>query len=289
MKRAILPARRLRLRSGFHLKHWIGMLVCLAVATALALGASWFVSSGGTILRDHRIWDRGVPAADGSIHGKRQSRIGLAWLIAGYDAEVNYTDDRGDRYEGSVTFMTMLGGPDTDNAELRYDPDHHDQFAVSWGIEASGARWCAVIVLTLLLGLLALTSVYAAWLAIRALRADARIAARGDEVELRVVSFKPVMKQPGSGEGAADRLRPESTGKWLFELEFDREGQEPRRMTVELEWPLYCAPDNARILALSDASTERLIILQHDGAPLALSSADRLEVMRRAEAARDRG
>jgi hypothetical protein len=289
MKRAILPARPLRLRFGSQLSYWIGALVCLAVAAGLALGARWFASDGGEIRRDQRIWERGIPAADGSIDGKRRSRFGLSWFIASYEAHVTYTDDRGDRHQGELDFWTMFGGPDTDAAELRHDPEHRDQFAVSWGVDASGARWRAVVFMTVLFGLLALAFVYVAWFAVRAMRGERRIAASGDEVELRVISRAPVMKQVGPGEGAAQRLVPESTGKWQFELELDRDGREPRRMTLQLAWPLYCAPDNARILALADASRDRLIILQHDGAPLALSPEDRLEVMRRGEAARDRG
>lgn len=287
MKRAILPAHRLRLRLGYGASYWIGALVCLGVAAALAVAARGFAGDIGDLRREQQLWERGTPAADGWIDGKRRSQLGLSWVIASYDAKVTYTDDRGERHTGTLAFWTMFGGPDTDAAELRFDPAQRDRFAVSWGVDASGARWRAVIVMTALFALLALTFAYVAWIAIGALRRDRRIAATGDEVELRVVSTKQVMKEVRPGEGGAQRLVPESTGKWQLELELDRDGREPRRMTLQLEWPLYCAPDNARILALADDSRDHLIVLAHDGAPLALSDADRLEVMRRAEAARD--
>jgi hypothetical protein len=273
MKRAILPAERLRLRGSSHVKTGLLALLMLAMAAGLALGATWFVSSGASISRDKQIWEHGVPASDGSINAKRTSKL-IPWLIANYDGTVSYADTEGARYEGSIDFWTMFGGPDTDSAELRYDPAHHERFAVSWGVEASGARWRAVIVMTLLLGLLSLTMAYAGWVIVQNARGEARVAAEGDEIELDVVSCTPKVK-----EG-------KPTGTYHYVLELDV-GDRRERIHRDSPWLLTCAPNDARVLGLWEPGKRAsVIVIASDLAPLALSPAQRAEVNARAERAR---
>ena len=275
MKRRILPERKLRLRAGYQLKTYIGSLISLLVAVALGLGATWFVSSAGTILRDKATWEHGLAADGGTLHGKRESKIGLTWFFASYDGDVAYADETGQRFEGSFSFYTMLGGPDVDTqAELRYDRDHHDRFAVSWAVEASGARWRAVVVMTLLLGVLALTFAFLAWVLAADLRAERRMVADADEVELRVTACTPITK-----EG-------KPTGKWHHQLELvDDTGTTLREIAVISPWLLYCAPDNARVVGLwRPGNPKRVIVLERDCAPLAITAAERAAIMQRAEA-----
>ncbi|NVB78481.1 MAG: hypothetical protein HOV81_08825 [Kofleriaceae bacterium] len=274
MKRNILPSRRLGLRAGRHVKTALLLVFMLGFTGGLGLGTTWFVSSGATILRDKDVWARGVPA-EGTINAKRTSKL-TPWLLASYDGTVRYTDAEGATYEGDINFWTLFGGPDTDNAELRYDPQHHEKFAISWGVEASGARWRAVIVFSILLALLTLTMAFATWAIFDGARREARVARDGDEVELRVVSCTPVVKDG------------KPTGKYRHELELDTGDEDsPRRIVKESLWLLYCAPNDARVLGLSlPGKLNPVIVLGSDVAPLSVSQAERAEITKRAEAAR---
>ena len=272
MKRTILPARPLRVRASGHVKTALLLLLMVAFVVGGALGTTWFVSSSASIGRDKDIWARGIPAADGSIHAKRTSKL-IPWLIANYDGTVSYVDAEGARYAGDVDFWTMFGGPDTDQAELRYDPQHHDRFAINWGVEASGARWRAVIVMTVLCALLTLAFAFGAWAILQNARGESRVAATGDEVELRVVSCKPQVK-----EG-------KPTGKYVYELELDLPDG-PKRIHRESAWLLSCAPNDARVLGLWHGNPASLILIASDLAPLVVGDAERAEINARAERAR---
>ena len=275
MRRSILPDRRFRLRAGEYGKTFALVAFLAALGAGLVLGASWFVSSAGTIGRDKDIWAHGIPASDGSIHGKRTSKLGLAWLLADYDAEVSYADAEGARYEGDVSFWTVLGGPDTDHAELRYDPDHHDRFAVNWAVDASGARWRAVLLMTAILGLSGAGILLGAWLIVKGQRADAQVAARGDEIALRVLSSAPVLDNKGK-----------PTGKRTYHLELD-DGTTTRELTRVLRGPpLACTPDSALVVGLwLPGDAKRVLLVEHDLSPLAVTDAERAASWERASKA----
>jgi hypothetical protein len=273
VKRTILPARKLGLRAGAHARTALLIVFMLAFTAGLGLATTWFVSSGASIGRDKDIWARGL-RADGTINAKRTAKL-IPWLIANYDGTVRYTDAEGASYEGSVDFWTMFGGPDTSNAELRYDPQHHDQFAISWGVGASGARWRAVIVMSALFALLTLAFAYGTWAILQNARGEARVAAEGDEVELRVVSCTPIVK-----EG-------KPTGKYHHTLELDTGGERPKTIVKDSEWLLHCAPNDARVLGMwIPGKTDHVIVLRNDLEPLAVTATERDEIMKRAEQAR---
>jgi hypothetical protein len=273
MKRTILPARPLRLRGGVHMKTALLVLLMLAFTVGGALGTTWFVSSGASIGRDKDIWARGLPGADGYINAKRTSKL-IPWFIANYDGKVSYADAEGARFEGDIDFWTMFGGPDTDNAELRYDPQHHEHFAINWGVEASGARWRAVIVMTLLCALMTLTFAWGAWIIVQNARNESRVAASGDEVHVRVVSATPHVK-----EG-------KPTGKYDYRLELD-DGEKPRPIHRVSPWLLTCAPNDARVLGLwMPGKPGSLILITSDFAPLVVNQTERAEINARAEQAR---
>lgn len=271
MKRTILPARKLGLRAGAHTKTVLLLLFMLAFTAGMGLATTWFVSSGASIGRDKDIWARGLPA-DGTINAKRTAKL-IPWLVANYDGTVRYRDAEGASYEGSIDFWTMFGGPDTDNAELRYDPQHHERFAINWGVEASGARWRAVVVMSALFALLTFAFAFGTWAVLQHARGEARVAAEGDEVELRVVSCKPIVKDG------------KPTGKYHHTLELDAEP--PKTIVKDSEWLLHCAPNDARVLGLwIPGKTDHVIVLRNDLEPLAVTAGERAEIMKRAERAR---
>lgn len=273
MKRSILPARRIGLRLGVHLGNAMLVLFMLGATAGLGVSTTWFVSTGPAISRDKDVWARGVPA-DGTIQAKRTSRL-VPWLVANYDGKVGYTDAEGARYSGTVDFWTMLGGPDTDQAELRYDPQAHDKFAVSWGVEASGARWRAVIIMSALFGLLTLAVGYGSWVVFQMALTEPRIARDGDEVELRVVSCTPIVK---AGK---------PTGNYRHELELDVGEDKPKRIVKDSPWLLRVAPNDARVLGLwLPVKDNPVLVIRSDVHPLAVTAAERAEIAKRAETAR---
>lgn len=273
MTRTILPTRPLGLRAGEHAKTLGLVVLMLAFTAGLGLGTTWFVSSGASIGRDKDVWAHGV-RADGEIKAERRSKL-VPWLIASYHGTVRYADAEGASYEGTIAFWTMLGGPDTDNAEIRYDPQHHDQFAVSWGVEASGARWRAVIVMSLLLAVLTLACGFGTWAIFDRARTEVRVARDGDEVQLRVVACTPIVKQG------------KPTGKYRHELELDLGDGRTKRITKDATWLLRCAPNDSRVLGLwIPGKPYSLIAIDGDLAPLAVTRDERGEITRRAEAAR---
>ncbi len=273
MKRTILPARKLGLRAGVHARTALWLLLLLALTAGMGLATTWFVSCGASIGRDKDIWARGLPA-DGTIDAKRTSKL-IPWLLANYDGKIRYNDAEGASYESSVYFWTMFGGPDTDSAELRYDPQHHEQFAISWGVDASGARWRAVIVMSALFALLTLACGFGTWAILQNARGEARVAREGDEVELRVVSCMSIVKQG------------KPTGKYHHELELDTGGAAPQRIARDSLWLLHCAPNDARVLGLwIPGKTEHVIVVRNDLAPLAVTAGERAEILARTEQAR---
>lgn len=274
MTRAMLPARPLGLRAGVHVKTALLVAFMLACTAGLGLATTWFVSSGGSIGRDKAIWTHGL-RADGEIKAERTSKL-VPWILASYHGTVRYTDAEGASYEGTIGFWTMLGGPDTDNAELRYDPQHHDQFAVSWGVEASGARWRAVIVMSLLFALLTLASGFGTWAIIDNALVEARVARAGDEVQLRVVACSPVVK-----EG-------KPTGKHRHELELDLGDGRTKRIVKDAPWLLRCGPNDSHVLGLWIAGKPHsLIVIGSDLHPLAVTRAERAEITSRISARAD--
>lgn len=270
MKRDLLPNRPLRVKGRSRVMTIVGLVMLVGMAFGTGSCTVWFGSTGATILRDKSVWSSGLPADGGTIDFKRTSKI-APWLMADYEGTVRYSDAEGATYEGKVSYWTMFGGPDTSNVALRYDPQHHDRFALSWGVEASGARWRATIVFTLILAFLTLAALVGVWAVIMSLRAESRVAAEGDEVELRVISSSPVF-----AEG-------KPTGEQCYVLEVS-ELDPPKQITRNMKSLFFTTADQSRVLGLwKPGSTEDLVVLASDLTPLDLPDRERVEIMTRAQ------
>jgi hypothetical protein len=131
-----------------------------------------------------------------------------------------------------------------------------------------------VIVMTLLMLLLVATFGFGTWAIWQNARAEARVAAEGDEVQLRVVSATPLVKDG------------KPTSKYQYALELDA-GDPPLLINRDSEWLLSCAPNDSRVLALwRPGKPESLILIRSDLSPLVVTAAERADINARAEQAR---
>jgi hypothetical protein len=182
---------------------------------------------------------------------------------------VRYHDDQGTWFHDTVDFATMFGGPDTAHAELRYDPKDHKRFAISWAVEATGARYRGAIVFGLGLALFAAIAAMASKMLVRFMRCFVRIGREGDEIELAVLSSSPVdVGQPN--------------GKQRYRLQLA--GIEPPRIFVKDSWGLLaCSPDRKRAVGLwIPGDPQHVIVIEYDLTPLVVTDAERLEIANRA-------
>jgi hypothetical protein len=147
-RRTVLPHRVLGLSTRHRVGTFFAFLLFLAAGVGFGACSTWRVLDVVHLQHEKVVWNEGVPAIDGEVKGTEHSKLGLSWLLAFDDLDVAYTTPDGRRHTGNLEFATFLGGADTDSEpELRADPAHPDDFALSWGIEASGARWRAGVIL----------------------------------------------------------------------------------------------------------------------------------------------
>jgi hypothetical protein len=275
-ERSVLPVRPLGLRMSFYLRRTAFGLFLAAFAAGSGAGAVWAISDAWSIRRDQRIWDSGTQATDGMVHGKVRSR-GLRWVIAFYDLDVTYADADGARYRGPVEIATMLGSVDTDaDPEVRYDPADPDRFALSWAVDASGARWRWVVIGGALFGAIALLFAWVTRGWIQETLAIRQCARRGREVVVRIADVLRVDDDRGRRTTKAryTLLVPAPDGaddqRWLEELDLAR-GR-----------PLFADPTEGTAHALIGPGANTRILLCDSLYPLALTAAERREVHARA-------
>lgn len=274
VERTIVPARALGLRGGFYLRRAGVVMLVLAMATGLGAGTAWAVSGAWSIRRDQRVWDNGTPAAAGMLVGEVRSH-GLGWFMAWYDLEVTYSDAEGAQYRGPVEMVTMLGKADTDaDPVVRYDRAHHDRFALSWAVEASGARWRWVVIGG---GLFAVLTVLMLWLTLVLLKEVAavrRCARAGREVVVKVADERFVDDSKG---------RRTSKCRYTFVVPADGGGADRWVEEVDLakRQPLFVDAARTSAYALVGPAAKVRILVLEDLYPLAVTAAERA-------AARDR-
>jgi hypothetical protein len=282
-RRTILPHRALRLSTRHLVGAFFSGLLVLACGVGFGACSAWTIADVVHLQREKAVWARGVPA-DGEVKGTEHSKLGLSWVIAIDDLDVAYTSADGQRHTGNLEFMTFLGGPDTDaEPELRYDPAHPDDFALSWGIDGSGARWRAGVIVGGLAGIIALFILYAVAIAgPRRQRLLRQCARDGEEVIVRIADIKVVKDQKGNP--TPNRIftvvPPAATG-----------GDDPpidsEAINASKHVPLFADAAGHTAFALYLRGKERQLILLTDGfAPLDLTDAEKAEAVRRAEARR---
>lgn len=267
MNRSILPARALRLTGAAHRRVVFVVLFQLLVLALFAAGTWWFASEALEIGRDQALWERGVSANGGSVDATRHSKFGLSWFISNYEGRVSFTDDAGVPRGGGFSFWTVLGGPDTETTELRYDAKHPDQFVISWAVDASGARWRASLFLGGLSLGLSLFMLFLIRGEIRDHLAYRQLAREGDEVVLRVLARAPI---------------PQRKDGWLrFQFELPGDGGAPPR-TISRDLPsVYECQDGYALALWRPEAPKQVLLLRADLSPLQLTSDERDQAMAR--------
>lgn len=289
--RTLLPDRPLGFRAGHHVRVVMSLLVLLTVAAVPAGFGVWAVSDVVDLHREERIWETGVLALDGELEGKTHSGHFLGWLMKDYDLVVRYRDLAGVAHEGAMSFTTMLGNPDTDEEpEVRHDPAHPERFALSWAIEAGGARWRKAILAGVFFGVLSFGVLTLAWLFGRRAFARRRVGRDGDELIARVLDVRVVHDSNGAptSRRAYQLLLPPPAG-----IEVGPDDDANRTMWSDdidvLEHPPFFADrDDSTVSVLYLRAAEPQLIVLCDGFyPLALTAAEKAEGKRRAEARRE--
>jgi hypothetical protein len=168
-------------RATFLVVLWAGM-------TALM---GWYVlavlpQQVSEIRREKELWNRGAPAIDGSYEGEVSTN---RFVFSTFRLTVHYTDQNNFDHTGKLEFDSLGGNLDDKTpGEIRYDPDHPDQFVLSKALDMSGTRWASVAFFGVVcVGIVALFG----WLALRTVKDVRRTMAcarDGVAVEVEIVS-----------------------------------------------------------------------------------------------------
>ncbi len=248
----LLPPRPLRLNRLFVVEHITGGPALLLVGLAAACLGGWVTfGDASQLAEESRIWENGVPASQVSATCRvRTQRL----VIHEHKVSVRYTDANGAEHRGYVDFSTLGAKYDgSKEAVVRYLREAPDRFALSWAVDAGTARILLIVLLAL--GMFLATAAFGA-LGMRMLRRFAtarRLAARSDEIAVRVVKVEPQLSRGRhkrstfhyEGRAASGR---ELSGKESFPL--DRP-------------PLFADASGRTIVALVDPDDPSRLLLVH--------------------------
>lgn len=278
-----LPARPWTLKGSVTTR--FALLLVLWSLMSLAVVACWFFLTYPAltdILRQQRIWDRGVRAADAVVRGKTTSH---KFVLDSFDLHVSWHDEKRRPHEKRVEFSILFSGIGKDDpVEVRYDPASPDECALSWAVDHRVNRW-----ITLVLGVaVSVLCLFGTGAVVRNLVRDHRFLQRlgeqGREVELDVLSFAPprTRKQLGAlvyalhggsgldaGGPAVRRARGVSMLAALGVATSAEQGHVTfKRSAGEFLWTTQ---DRAKVLALVDPEQPtRPLILGADLQPFAI-------------------
>jgi len=143
MKRTTLPARAFLVDPAFIRGRRIGIGVCIVMIALMAALSIYCAFDVIAMRREAAIWENGEPTEDASVDGT--SRV--KFVFVDYKLRVRYVAPDGE-HTGLQEFATIGGGANMHiSPSLRYDRDHPDDFATSWGIEATAGRWRWILVI----------------------------------------------------------------------------------------------------------------------------------------------
>ncbi len=237
-------------RAAFLVVLWAGM-------TALM---GWYLfgvlpQQVSEIRREHALWDRGVPAIDGSYEGEVSTSRGV---FKTFKLKVDYTDQNNQDHTGKLEFESLPGDLDDKTpAEIRYDPDHPDQFALSKALEMSGSRWAnAGFFAAMSVGLIALFG----WIALRTVhdvRRTMACARDGVAVEVEIVSAS-----------TPDRY---GTVRYAYRVAGGPTTPKVHKSVLQKRAVMRAGGDGARAVAMqSRTEPEAVVLLAADGHPFEL-------------------
>lgn len=260
-EQSVFPLKKLRLQRSFLLRP------CLLAAFWALLGLGvlisvlvWQAKSALALLREERVWNEGTPARQAYVEGQEYTRHSL---FRQYDLKVVYNDDDLTVYHKELSLTSLSKALDRwQSAEVRYNPENPEEFALLWALELRGGRWAAIALYSGFALLAALLSWGIAWSQWRPVR-DALSCLRAPEHRLLTVREIKEPKKP-TGDVVYRYVAPSAPGKPPREAEVfcpQSEGE-----------PLFSDESRSHLVALvSTRRPTRHLVLRNDLYPLALA------------------
>jgi hypothetical protein len=248
-------------------------------AAFLAL-AAW---TGSKILRVHReqaVLANGVPASDLKVSGYQADITSLfinrmpvppahsGGLWPDYVLNIEYTDAKGIVHQSEREFGGPFGYVDEGaDIQLRYDPQHPDDYALSWAVAVGGSETAGSILEFLILGFIAFVFVAAGWAVSQEFYDARRAAEDGEEVELQIVSAK---EQFANGQ---------PTGMVVYSYLVPREKKVRKRSLDKKKPPLMLDEGGHFMLGIrSHRNSGRIIPVLQDLSPFAFAAEEEKEI-----------
>ena len=251
-----VPERPLKLKSRFVIARWleaVGLGVgCLAAFSGVVYSEANAIR---TLLHDQHLWEQGQLSRGAGVHGRKQS----GRFSNTYDLTVTYLDAAHRRHEGRAKFYLLFGSVDpSEPADVRYDPLNPDDFVLSWAMTKVGRRWldtsCTLLFCS---ALWVLVGVFLPRQILRQLADWKRVAARSDEVTLKLTKIVTVMK------GKKD------TGKRRYEFVWEKgQGQVTFKKG---EAPLLDPTGTALVALVSPAARDRPVVMHRGMHPFVVN------------------
>jgi hypothetical protein len=189
----LVPARPLVVKTSFTLLSTAGSVAMILLGIAAGAGFFWMESADvQDLVSIAERWERAQPT---------EARVGgdvttSNFIFSDYELDVTYLDlgatERTVKYE----FTTLFGGPDVDEEiSVRVAADRPDAPIVSWAVEYTGARWCAVVFLILAGALISVGLVTLGWAMLSKWRSASLAGVAATEVHCPVLEAQVTVVQ----------------------------------------------------------------------------------------------
>ncbi|HEY0479230.1 MAG TPA: hypothetical protein VGD37_17045 [Kofleriaceae bacterium] len=244
-----------------------------ALATGLAAAVGFIVWQAGAardIVRDQQVWSHGAVAEDLRVSGQETSRN---FVLNSYELTATFTTRDGQPRSEKISFDAFLQSVDQDAPlDARYDTADPSRVVLSWAMDVTRGRWCAVAFLGVMGLIIAASLLMVGIRALGRLFVARRATASFEELELTVVQATTIRHNG----------RPTGRIKYEFLVPDDLHvaGKRTRKRSVTFnekkETPVFLSGDGKRILGVrASASRDVPVVPRQDGYPFALSDAAR--------------
>jgi hypothetical protein len=254
----VLPSRPFKLRRAFVVQRlaFAGLLATVGVIIAVG-GTIWEGGSLARMARDSRTWKRGVSAKWAEISVGQTAKNQVLFTSTFH---VSYRDRDDVEHEGEVEFTTFARNVPRDQpAQVRYDPNEKDRFALSWEIGSGWSRWVAPMVEIVLAVAVGLLLWWSRHLPLSRLRDARECGAASEELALPLVESEDVQYPRWPAPKTGDRRYRVRDGERVHDVWFGRGG------------PLFADGARRYVVALRSAPREVLVVVSADLRPFVFS------------------
>lgn len=271
--------RPLRLSNAFVNRSLGAAVLFFVTGTALALGApAWQAFEARKIRADQSLWNRGLEAAHGQVRGSGTTHN---FILSSYELDVDYVDGTGAAHRGRAEFNLLFTSlADRAPAEVRYDPQAPDRFALSWAVENSEARWASVAFLGIAGLVMGLVLIHLGRETLRRLAEARQAVLDSEDIEIELAGTVRA-KQYGRSTGVItyQYVVSDASGKLKKrKVSFNRRKKHT---------PIFLDPEKTRVLAVRPRqAADRPIVLRSDFYPFDLREGARQTALARLARAR---